>query len=162
MAGSARPTSNKRQREMEQKDRVNERAARRAERKARSAERTANGQAGPEIGEAPILAFDAEMPAIAVAPVAPRSRPVPKLYVGNIAFSADAGALRELFATVGEVADVLVVTDRDTGRPRGFAFVTMATLEGTRRAMSELDGATLENRQLRVSEAEDRRGPGRR
>ena len=61
---------------------------------------------------------------------------------------------------LGEITDIHVVTDRDTGRPRGFAFVTMATAELAQKAISELDGSVLGNRALRVKAAEDRGGGG--
>ncbi|MBZ0230958.1 MAG: RNA-binding protein [Deltaproteobacteria bacterium] len=84
-----------------------------------------------------------------------------RLYVGNLSFTTDADAIRELFATVGEVSDVYLVMDRDSGRPRGFAFVTMATGAAAKKAIAELDGAALDNRQLRVNAAENRQSrPG--
>ena len=83
-----------------------------------------------------------------------------RLYVGNLSFTTDTDAIRELFATMGQVSDVYLVMDRDSGRPRGFAFVTMATGAVAKKAIAELDGATLDNRQLRVNAAEDRQARG--
>lgn len=74
-------------------------------------------------------------------------------YVGNMSHQITDERLRELFAAHGEVVEVRVVTDHYTGLPRGFAFVDMATEEAARAAISELNGQTVEGRQLRVDEA---------
>ena len=76
-----------------------------------------------------------------------------KLYVGNLPYSVTETALRELFAAAGEVASVAIITDRDTGRPRGFAFVEMADTTGAQKAISTINGVTLDDRQLTVNEA---------
>jgi RNA recognition motif-containing protein len=84
-----------------------------------------------------------------------------RLYVGNLPYDTDEAKLREAFAQNGRVVErVHVVLDRETQRPRGFAFVDLATDEQAKQAMAELDGSMLGTRQLRVTEAEDRRGPG--
>jgi cold-inducible RNA-binding protein len=84
-----------------------------------------------------------------------------RLYVGNLSFNTSSDALRTAFAECGEVAEVAIINDRDTGRPRGFAFVTMASAQAAATAISKMNGATLDGRQLRVNEAEDRpRGGG--
>jgi cold-inducible RNA-binding protein len=83
-----------------------------------------------------------------------------RLYVGNLSFNADTETVREAFTAVGEVTDVHVVMDRETGRSRGFAFVTMATAALAAEAISQLDGATIDGRALRVNEAEERKGGG--
>jgi cold-inducible RNA-binding protein len=86
-----------------------------------------------------------------------------KVYVGNLSFDATEDSVRELFAEYGEVESVAWITDRDTGRFRGFCFVEMNT-EGANKAISALDGKEVDGRNLRVNEArprEDRRG-GRR
>jgi RNA recognition motif-containing protein len=85
-----------------------------------------------------------------------------RLYVGNLAFQTSEDVIRDVFTESGEVTDVKLVIDRDTGRSRGFAFVTMASDEAAQKAISELDGATLDGRPLRVNEAEERsqRGSG--
>jgi RNA recognition motif-containing protein len=81
--------------------------------------------------------------------------------VGNLSFEAAAEGVREAFAAVGTVEDVYVVTDRVTGRSRGFAFVTMSTEAEAQEAIKTLNGAMLDGRALRVNEAEDRpRGGG--
>jgi cold-inducible RNA-binding protein len=76
-----------------------------------------------------------------------------KIYVGNMSYDTTESALRELFATHGEVVSVSVITDRETGRPRGFAFVEMASDAGANAAIAALDGHSLDGRTLRVNEA---------
>jgi RNA recognition motif-containing protein len=86
-----------------------------------------------------------------------------RLYVGNLPYDADEAALRAAFAQDGRAVErVHIVIDRETQRPRGFAFVEMATEEQAKQAIATLDGTVLGTRQLRVTEAEDRRpaGPG--
>jgi len=83
-----------------------------------------------------------------------------RLYVGNLSFNATADTVRAEFANFGEVSDVHVVTDRETGRSRGFAFVTMGTNESAQKAIAELNGAMLDGRALRVNEAEERQSRG--
>jgi RNA recognition motif-containing protein len=85
-----------------------------------------------------------------------------RLYVGNLPYDADESMLREAFAQDGRVVErVHIVIDRETQRPRGFAFVEMATEEQARTALEAMNGAVFGTRQLRVTEAEDRRpGPG--
>jgi RNA recognition motif-containing protein len=85
-----------------------------------------------------------------------------RLYVGNLPFSVTEAGLREAFAQSGTVTDVHIVTDRQTGQPRGFAFVTMSSAQEATKAISSMNGASLEGRTLRVNEAEERgqRGGG--
>lgn len=83
-----------------------------------------------------------------------------KLYVGNIPFSATEDDLRDLFGRHGNVESVNVITDRDTGRPRGFAFVEMEDVNSAKDAIRALDGSELGGRNIRVNEAQDRRGGG--
>jgi cold-inducible RNA-binding protein len=85
-----------------------------------------------------------------------------RLLVGNLSFDATVESLRAIFGQVGDVADVSIVTDRVTGQSRGFAFVTMSSSEGARKAVSELNGAGLDGLQLRVNEAEEQRDRKRR
>jgi RNA recognition motif-containing protein len=82
---------------------------------------------------------------------------VKTVYVGNMSRDITAEKLTELFAEHGEVVEVRVVTDQYTGRPRGFAFVDMATGEAAKAAISDLDGQTLDGRELKVAEARPRR-----
>jgi RNA recognition motif-containing protein len=79
-----------------------------------------------------------------------------KLFVGNLAYSATEADLREAFAPAGEIASVRVVLDRDTGRPRGFAFIEMNTDAEATQAISMLNGRDLQGRPLTVREAEER------
>jgi RNA recognition motif-containing protein len=79
-----------------------------------------------------------------------------RLYVGNLPFSATAETLRQAFASSGEVADVHVVNDRESGKSRGFAFVTMGNAYEAAKAIAAMNGTTLEGRELRVNEAEER------
>jgi RNA recognition motif-containing protein len=82
---------------------------------------------------------------------------VKTVYVGNMSHEITDEGLRELFAAHGEVREVRVVTDQYTGRPRGFAFVDMATEEAAKTAISELNGQTVDGRQLKVAEARPRK-----
>ena len=88
-----------------------------------------------------------------------------KVYVGNLPFTVDEEQLRTLFAEGGrEVLEVNIITDRDTGRPRGFAFVNMATEEGAQAAISSLNGTEVGGRALTVNlarEQQPRGGGGR-
>ncbi len=86
-----------------------------------------------------------------------------KMYVGNIPFSTSDDELKELFGEFGEVTDVHIPEDRESGRPRGFAFVTMDSKDAMVSAIKDLDGAEFGGRSLRVNEAkprEDRGGGG--
>ncbi len=82
------------------------------------------------------------------------------IFVGNLPFSATEDEIRDLFAAHGAVDSVRLMTDRETGRPRGFGFVTMDAADGEN-AIRALDGSDLGGRNLRVNEAQERRdGPG--
>ena len=81
-----------------------------------------------------------------------------KMYVGNLPFSATEAEVRELFQAHGTVDSVNLITDRDTGRPRGFGFVEMN--EGAEAAMSALNGIEMGGRNLTVSEAKKREDTG--
>jgi len=84
---------------------------------------------------------------------------VTKLYVGNLPFTATDEAVRALFANHGTVEKVSLITDRDTGRPRGFGFVEMSNADASR-AMQALNGADFDGRALKVNEAHDRERTG--
>ncbi len=85
-----------------------------------------------------------------------------RLYVGNLPFSADESAVRSLFEqNERKVEEVKLITDRDTGRPRGFGFVEMGNSEHADQAIHELNGHELDGRQLNVNEARERSGGGR-
>lgn len=79
-----------------------------------------------------------------------------RLYMGNLPCDTTEDAIRERFVAIGEVIEVRIVRDRETGRPRGFAFVTMATVADAARAIVELNGKIIDGRTLRVNEAEHR------
>jgi RNA recognition motif-containing protein len=83
-----------------------------------------------------------------------------KLYVGNIPFSITQADLNELFASKGAVAEVNIIEDRETGRPRGFAFVTMASADEADRAVRDLDGEDFQGRRLTVNVAQERAARG--
>ena len=84
-----------------------------------------------------------------------------KIYVGNLPFSASESEVRDLFAQHGTVESVSLITDRDTGRPRGFGFVEMSRADASR-AIQNLNGKELGGRPLRVNEAQERGGGGPR
>lgn len=79
-----------------------------------------------------------------------------KMYVGNMPFSMTETEMRELFETHGTVDSVNIITDRDTGRPRGFGFVEMSDDAAARDAMAALDNAMVGGRNLKVNEARPR------
>ena len=87
-----------------------------------------------------------------------------KLFVGGLSFSTSSERLREVFAAHGTVESATVVTDRDTGRSRGFGFVEMATPAEAQQAVSRLNGQEVDGRQIKVEIAKpsDRGGGGRR
>jgi RNA recognition motif-containing protein len=79
-----------------------------------------------------------------------------RVYVGNVNFQTTEDGVRELFAGYGEVASVRMITDRDTGRFRGFLFVEMATEDQAQAAIDALDGTELDGRPLKVNMARER------
>ena len=79
-----------------------------------------------------------------------------KMYVGNLSFDATESDLHELFGAHGAVSEVSMVMDRETGRPRGFAFITMADKDGMDTAIRELNGKQFQGRALTVNEARPR------
>jgi len=98
----------------------------------------------------------------------------PKLYVGNLSYDTTEDDLRQFFGQAGPVVSAAVITDRETGRSKGFGFVEMQTQADAEKAISMLNGHELHNRQIRVDLARprtdrpefggrggrDRRGPG--
>ncbi len=80
----------------------------------------------------------------------------PKLFIGNLAHTVGENELQEMFATHGPVTDVKIPTDRESGRPRGFAFVTMATAEAAQAAIQALNGRAIGDREMTVTEARPR------
>lgn len=85
-----------------------------------------------------------------------------RLYVGNLSFDSSTESVRAAFTQFGEVTDVHLVSDRETGQPRGFGFVTMGSAQEAQKAISEMNGAMLDGRALKVNEAEERQGGGGR
>jgi RNA recognition motif-containing protein len=89
------------------------------------------------------------------------------LYVGNLSYDTNEDTLRTLFAEFGEIESVRLITDRYTGRPRGFAFVEMATEETAQAAIGALNGKMVDGREIKVDNAKpradrDSRGSGGR
>ena len=83
-----------------------------------------------------------------------------RLYVGNLAFHTTENTLLQTFSSCGTVTEAKLVLDRETGRSRGFAFVSMATDAEANAAIEQLNGADLDGRALRVNIAEERRPSG--
>ena len=83
-----------------------------------------------------------------------------KMYVGNLSYDTDSQGLEELFSQFGTVQEVHLPTDRESGRPRGFGFVTMGSAEEMNAAIEALDGTTLDGRNIKVNEARPREGRG--
>jgi cold-inducible RNA-binding protein len=91
-----------------------------------------------------------------------------RIYVGNLSYNTNEEKLRTLFAEYGEIEAVNIITDRDTGRPKGFAFIEMATEQDAQKAISSLNGTVVDDREIRVDKAKPqadrdrRRSSGRR
>jgi cold-inducible RNA-binding protein len=79
-----------------------------------------------------------------------------KLYVGNLSWGTTSDQLQQAFAEYGEVSEARVITDRDSGRSRGFGFVTIEDDEAAEQAIAALDGSTLDGRTIKVNEARER------
>ncbi len=84
-----------------------------------------------------------------------------KIYVGNLSFDAAEAELKELFGQYGEVSDVAIITDRDTGRSRGFGFVEMNDDTEGQAAIDAIDGSDVGGRTLKVNKAKQRERDGR-
>jgi RNA recognition motif-containing protein len=83
-----------------------------------------------------------------------------RLYVGNLPYTFTQNDLQQIFSEYGTVVSTQIISDRETGRSRGFAFVEMATSEGAQKALSELNGKDFEGRSLRVDVAQERKSGG--
>ena len=83
-----------------------------------------------------------------------------KIYIGNLSFDATEEKLRRAFESYGEVTNVNMITDRDTGKPRGFAFIEMSGQSEATAAIAGLDGQELDGRTLKVNEARQRENRG--
>ena len=86
--------------------------------------------------------------------------PKNKLFVGGLSWDTDDAGLRTAFERFGPIVESKVITDRDTGRSRGFGFVTFDAPADAQTAIGEMDGADLDGRQIRVNEAEDKQRGG--
>lgn len=87
-----------------------------------------------------------------------------KLYVGNLGFDVTSQELQDVFATIAPCDSVALITDRDSGQSRGFAFVEMASNGDAQKAIQQLDGKEIKGRAIKVNEArarDDNRGGGR-
>ena len=84
-----------------------------------------------------------------------------RLFVGNLSWSVDGEALRDLFGQAGTVVDARVIKERDSGRSRGFGFVTFDTEEGAENAIREFHGQELNGRPLRIDRAIERKDPAK-
>ena len=80
-----------------------------------------------------------------------------KLYCGNLAYETTEGNLSELFGGIGEVVSVNLITDRMSGRSKGFAFVEMAEYDAAQQAINELNGKQVDGREIKVAEARPQR-----
>jgi RNA recognition motif-containing protein len=83
-----------------------------------------------------------------------------KLFVGGLSWDTDDDGLRRAFEQFGDVTDAKVIKDRDTGRSRGFGFVTFAEASDASNALNEMNGTTLDGRTIKVDTAEDKGGGG--
>ena len=83
-----------------------------------------------------------------------------RLYVGNLSFNTSRESLEAAFASAGEVREIAMPTDRETGQPRGFAFVTMGSPSEANNAIAQLNGMMLDGRPLKVNEAQERPAGG--
>jgi cold-inducible RNA-binding protein len=84
-----------------------------------------------------------------------------KLYVGNLPYTINEAQLRDLFAQYGEIQELALITDRDTGQPKGFAFITFASQQAAEMALAQ-NGKEVGGRALRVNIAEDKKSRGGR
>jgi RNA recognition motif-containing protein len=80
-----------------------------------------------------------------------------QLFVGGLSWNTSESIIAETFSQIGEVSEVRIINDRETGRSRGFGFVTYANHEDAKRAVDRLDGKEIDGRNLKVNFAEDRR-----
>jgi cold-inducible RNA-binding protein len=83
-----------------------------------------------------------------------------RLFIGGMSWDTSVDGLREAFKECGEILDAVVITDRDTGRSRGFGFITFANKEDANQAITKMDGVVLDGRALVVNEARERQDRG--
>jgi heterogeneous nuclear ribonucleoprotein A1/A3 len=84
-----------------------------------------------------------------------------KLFVGNLPFKISTNELQDIFEAYGEVEDLVIITDRESGRSKGFGFITFGNEESAKKAL-EMDGKEVQNRQIRVNIAKEKEDGGRR
>lgn len=150
-------TPDKRARENRRAQRKREKAERRWERRAAGPQEVLETTAEEVIGE--IRSIEEVMLELEGGGSSARSAaPVPtKLFVGGLSYDTTSASLRAAFEVYGEVAEAAVITDRDTGRSRGFGFVTMADRKEAPRAIKALDSSDLDGRTIIVNVATERR-----
>ncbi len=83
-----------------------------------------------------------------------------KLFVGSLSWNTTESELRDAFARFGEITEVKIITDRNTGRSRGFGFITYEDPQAADTAMAEMNGTSLDGREITVNEAQDKRRDG--
>ena len=116
-------------------------------------DREENGRNGEEAPPAPAATEGETQNAAAPEDVAASDKQEMKLYVGNLSYDSDERSLRDLFSPFGDITDVFLPMDRNSGRPRGFAFVTFADAENAKAAIEKTDGVELDGRTLKVNES---------
>ncbi len=79
-----------------------------------------------------------------------------KLFIGGLSWNTSEERLREAFEQFGDLDDIRIITDRETGRSRGFGFVTFTEEESAQKAIAEMDGSSLDGRNIKVNEAEEK------
>ncbi|HUX22632.1 MAG TPA: RNA-binding protein [Spirochaetia bacterium] len=79
-----------------------------------------------------------------------------KLYIGNLSYNTTEEDLRELFSSYGTINSLNIISDRDTGRPKGFGFIEMSTADEAKAAIAGLNSREVDGRQIKVNEANDR------
>lgn len=79
----------------------------------------------------------------------------PKIYVGNLSYSVTADQMNDFFTQFGEIVEVKLISDRETGRSKGFAFITFTSQQSADKAVEEADGTEFEGRRLKVNIAKD-------
>lgn len=106
-----------------------------------------------------LTAFQSILPRFAVLQIQ-KENPMKNIFVGNLSFGATEDAVRSMFETYGSVERVSLITDRDTGQPRGFGFVEMSNNSEADRAIAELNGRDMDGRALNINEARPREERG--
>lgn len=150
-------SAGKRQREADKARKKREKAERRAQRRERGPAEDELTTVEEIMGNLPNI--EEAMQAIEQRATAPRKSSAPpcRLFVGSLSWNTTEQVLREIFGEFGPVLDAVLVSDRDTGRSRGFGFVTMESRKDAARAMDELNDAEIDGRNIVVNVATERR-----